>query len=970
MKIMHRLAVKGLKMNKSRTIATFIAIALSMTLVTIIANTVVGLKESSYDFYIRQYGNYDVYLNMKDPTEENIEKIRLSRDVDEVYLCQDIGVAPFTDSTSKFRKNIFIESCSENYFEKCYNFSLKEGRYPQKPDEVVLSKDFVDYSSKKYKIGDELTLDIGTYHAEYETDTGEIEEQLLGLDDVGIYTYDSEFVKSFKKTYKVVGILESEPYADRGFGYSYHVNIYGYTDLSDNISSALDEWEYGKSIYVKVNNGNQDNSIDFISDITGINRADIYNEIYGFNDFDEYEEEEEGVQKELEQCEFHIVGIGVNESLYDGLKVYKTYESFIFYVTLGIILLVMAASIFIIKNSFAISVTEKTVMYGKLSTVGATPKQIRNSIFFEGFILGIFGIVAGLIIGIVGSAVAVLVINNLLLELLSGAYSGFNLIFSVSWAAMAAAVVLGAATIFLSALAAAVRASKISPIEAVRNNKEIRINKNKKNVFKSPKWVSRIFGAGGKIAWKNMKRSKRQYRTVIVSIIVSVSIFIGIFSFVNYSLYTYSSTILHYNYNMTVGINTLKDDGSYMSFNEIGDTYGEIAKYDEIDDYSYNFGNYSYFVYNIPDSKLPKNINDYYNTIEYDRSTAFSYSQECGFVDDAPIDGADGVAESDSKWKDISDYADLVAFDDDNYKKLLEKLGYTYDEMKDKAILVNLNKGGKAVDGDTTNLVYQQIKYMEDPVGYTLDMRYHLYDDEQGIYLPEEKHLKLEIGGEITDLSVFKDLIIRDDLDFGTLIVSKEWLWNNHPYKNGIYSTMNIFSSDPAKTEKKLGEEYGNNVYLQNIAGQVSQMNSIATLVQYIVYAIIAVISLIAITNIFNTVTTNMKLRQKEFAMLRSVGMTKREFNRMITLECAFYTVKALIIGIITGIICTVGIHFLFMSIWDTDRIGKALEFIFPWQAVLISIAAVVALVFIITYFSKVKLNKQNIIETIRNDNI
>ena len=965
MKIMHRLAVKGLKMNKSRTIATFIAIALSMTLVTIIANTVVGLKESSYDFYIRQYGNYDVYLNMKDPTEENIEKIRLRRDVDEVYLCQDIGVAPFTDSTSKFRKNIFIESCSENYFEKCYNFSLKEGRYPQKPDEVVLSKDFVDYSSKKYKIGDELTLDIGTYHAEYETDTGEIEEQLLGLDDVGIYTYDSEFVKSFKKTYKVVGILESEPYAYRGFGYSYHVNIYGYTDLFDNISSALDEWEYGKSIYVKVNNGNQDNSIDFISDITGINRADIYNEIYGFHDFDEYEEEEEGVQKELEQCEFHIVGIGVNDSLYDGLKVYKTYESFIFYVTLGIILLVMAASIFIIKNSFAISVTEKTVMYGKLSTVGATPKQIRNSIFFEGFILGIFGIVAGLVIGIVGSAVAVFVINNLLLELLSGAYSGFNLIFSVSWAAMAAAAVIGSATIFFSALAAAVRASKISPIEAVRNNKEIRINKNKKNVFKSPEWVSRIFGAGGKIAWKNMKRSKRQYRTVIVSIIVSVSIFIGIFSFVNYSLYTYSSTVMHYNYNMQLDIETLEAEGDRMSIKEQEDIFKEIAEYDEIDDYCYHFDDLSTnFVYNIPDSKLPKNINDYYTTIGYKQYSRYEYNEGVGFES---IDKEEAIK---PKWKNISGSASLVAFDDDNYKKLLKKLGYTYDEMKDKAILVNVNLAGKVVDGDPTNLVFQQIKYMEDPVGFTLDMRYHLRDHENFKYLPEEKHLELEIGGEITDLSTFKDWIIRDNLYYCALIVSKEWLCKNHPDPDYfIDSAMNISSSDPAKTEQRLGEEY-DKIYLQNIAGQVSQMNSVATLVQYIVYAIIAVISLIAITNIFNTVTTNMKLRQKEFAMLRSVGMTKREFNRMITLECAFYTVKALIIGVITGIICTVGIHFLFVGMWDTDRIGKALEFIFPWQAVLISIAAVVALVFIITCFSKVKLNKQNIIETIRNDNI
>lgn len=958
MKIMHSLTLKGLKMNKSRTIVTIVAIALSMTLITIIANTVAGVKESFYDFYVKHYGNYDVYLSLKEPTKENIEKIKLNRNVEEVYFYEEIGAVPFEDSTSKFRKNIFIKSCSENYFEKCYDFSLKEGRYPQKPDEVVLSKDFVDYSSKKYKLGDELTVDVGTYHAEYETETGQTENYVLGLEDYGITYYNAKFVKSFQKTYKIVGILESEPYDTNNF--NYHVNIYGYTDLSDNISTALDEWEYGKSIEIKIDNGNRDNSVDFISDLTGIDSGEIYNEIYGFNP-----DNDNTVQKKLEQCEFHITNISVHESLYNALKTYQQYDSFIFYVSLGIILLVMAASIFIIKNSFAMSVTEKTVMYGKLSTVGATPKQIRNSIFFEGFILGIFGIVAGLIIGIVGSAVAVLVINNLLLEMLSGMYSGFNLIFSVSWAAIAAAVVLGTATIFLSALAAAIRASRISPIEAVRNNKEIRINKNKKNVFKSPKWVSRVFGVGGKIAWKNMKRSKRRYRTVIVSIVVSVAIFIGIFSFVNYSLYTYSSTLMHYNYNMQVAVDSLEVDGEYMSAQEQEDIFKEIAGYKEIDDYSYCFSDLSnYFVYDIPNSKLPKNINDYYTTYVYEQYSRYKYDEGYGF------DYIDEKQSIKPKWKNISGSANLVAFDSNNYKRLLKKLGYSYDEMKDKAILVNVNKAGKIVDGDPANLDYQQIKYMEDPVGFTLDMRYHLYDHENCKYLPEEKHLKLEIGGEITDLITFKDWIIRDDLYYGTLIVSEEWLFKNHPDPDYIYSTMNISSSDPVKTEKKLGEEYSNNIYLQNIAGQVRQMNSLATLVQYIIYAIIAVISLIAITNIFNTVTTNMKLRQKEFAMLRSVGMTKREFNRMITLECAFYTVKALIIGTIMGIICTVGIHFLFVGMWDTDRIGKALEFIFPWQAVLISIAAVVALVFIITYFSKVKLNKQNIIETIRNDNI
>ena len=954
MRIMHRLTLKNLKMNKSRTVITIIGIALSMVLITIITNSTESLKESLYDFVMRTNGNYDVSFDMEEPTSENIEKINLNRNTEEVYLYQVIGASPFKNSTSKFRKYIFMNSYSENFYEKCYDFSLKEGHYPQKPDEIVLSRDFMEYSSKEYKPGDKLTLDMGTFYKETEIgETGETVNMQVSLDDYYIlFDEDVRFAKSFTKTYTVVGILESEMTADYDTG-SYHVNIYGYTDLSDNIQTVFDGGTY-KTISVKIHDGSMDNSIDFISDLTGIDRNDIFDEVCGFH-YGELEQSE--TQKKLAECEFHISNIGINEGLYNSIESYRKTMDGAFYAVVGLIVLIMAASVFIIKNSFSISVTEKTVMYGRLSTVGATPKQIRNSIFFEGFILGAVGISVGLLIGIGGSALTVMLANNLLHEILGG----LNIVLSVSWLSAAAAVLLGALTIFLSSLSAAVRAEKISPIEAVRNNKEIRIKKNKKNVFKTPKLINKLFGAGGKLAWKNMKRSRRQYRTVVISIVVSVSIFIGIFSFVSYALYFYDTTVSSYNYNIELYLSDYAGSDEYLSFDEKEAVFEDIAKYDEIDDYSYTFDDSSiYLIYDIPDNKLPKNIKDYIHTGELDPMKEYVYSEETGFTfRDEPQEG----------WNNISDEARLIAFDDRNYKKLLKKLGYSYDEMKDKAVLVNVNQADLLADKEKGEFEAHTIKYMEDPVGYKLDMRYHLYDKQTELYLPEEKHLSLEIGGEITDLSEFKDWIIRDDLYYGSLIVSKEWLLKNYPDTSRIESNMYISSSDPVKTEQRLGK-IDQKIYINNISNEARKINSVASLVQELVYGIIAIISLIAVTNIFNTVTTNMKFRQKEFAMLRSVGMTKHEFNRMITLECSFYTVKALLIGVITGTLETVVIHYLFTNMWNEDIMGKPLEFILPWQSVLISTAAVAVLVFVTTCFSKLKLNKQNIIETIRNDNI
>ena len=132
--------------------------------------------------------------------------------------------------------------------------------------------------------------------------------------------------------------------------------------------------------------------------------------------------------------------------------------------------------------------------------------------------------------------------------------------------------------------------------------------------------------------------------------------------------------------------------------------------------------------------------------------------------------------------------------------------------------------------------------------------------------------------------------------------------------------------------------------------------------IKIFLYGFISVITLIGVTNIFNTITSNMELRQKEFAMLKSVGMTKKEFNRMINLETVFYGTKSLIYGITLGMIGTYFIYRAFKNNITT--------FAFPGIAIAISVVAVFILIFVIMKYSVRKINKQNTIETIRKENI
>ena len=133
--------------------------------------------------------------------------------------------------------------------------------------------------------------------------------------------------------------------------------------------------------------------------------------------------------------------------------------------------------------------------------------------------------------------------------------------------------------------------------------------------------------------------------------------------------------------------------------------------------------------------------------------------------------------------------------------------------------------------------------------------------------------------------------------------------------------------------------------------------------IEIFLYGFITVITLIGVTNIFDTISTGMSLRAREFAMLRSVGMTNREFNRMIRLESLMYGSKSLLIGLPAGIL---------ISILFYTKLGRELhaEFIFPFKAVLISIVAVFIIVFITMHYSVSKIGKQNIIETIRRENV
>ena len=287
------------------------------------------------------------------------------------------------------------------------------------------------------------------------------------------------------------------------------------------------------------------------------------------------------------------------------------------------------------------------------------------------------------------------------------------------------------------------------------------------------------------------------------------------------------------------------------------------------------------------------------------------------------------------------DYITIFAVGKEEYMRFLNKNGLKYEDVKDKVILKDSTK-----------------TYIDSKKTYSM---YRVYDYKKGDYISasiDGKSIDLEIAAIVDSVPMG---LQNDYYSNGMLIVSDEFF---DKYKNKDDMSVSLYadSSNPSELEE-FAKKSSAVKYVENIETMVKEQSAMWLVISIFLYGFIAVISLIGVTNIFNTITTNMELRQKEFANLKSIGMTKKEFNRMIRLESVLYGGKALVIGIPIGI----GLSYL---LFKSFGIGYEMTYELPLKAIGISIIAVVVLIWVIMRFSLKKINKQNIIETIRKDNI
>ncbi|MCI8396543.1 MAG: ABC transporter permease [Clostridia bacterium] len=512
----------------------------------------------------------------------------------------------------------------------------------------------------------------------------------------------------------------------------------------------------------------------------------------------------------------------------------------------------------------------------------------------------LYGIISGL------GAIYILlkIVGALLGEFLFEGIDG--ILFSANIWAIIISIVLGFVTIYLSAFISAKRASKVNPIELLRNSAEIKIKPNK---LKVPKIIAKLFKTGGILAYKNLKRSKKKYRTTVISIAVSVCIFITMNTYITNMFDISSKYYKDQDYN--IRISSGREEVDLKQFLTLDGIEKSFLQYQE------EHSNY-FRIYD--KTKLePNNPYEEYFEGEYV-----------------------GI--------------EFVGLDDETFKSYVKKIGGDYEKLKDQVILIDdyeyMERVGDKVIAETRRIY--NYKEGEEIKGRYGNSGTKMVDDKPVEIFQNDKEISFKIG-KITDTKPYGR---ENSYYYGGYIVLNVDRCQTVNFK---LEYVSIQSDNPDLLEQKIVAT-NNNAYVRNLEREAKENKSMLLVIEIFLYGFIGVITLIGVTNIFNTITSNMELRQKEFAMLKSIGMTKKEFSRMINLETVFYGTKSLLYGIILG---TGGTLLLYNAIKDNLK-----EFQWPIIATVLASVSVFILIFIIMKYSVRKINKQNTIETIRKDNI
>ena len=901
MNVFHKVTVESLKKNRVRTIVTIVGIILSAAMICAVTTFA-----SSFYNYIGEYYKY-VYGDWHGSAErvewQTFTTAWGTAGIEEATYNQILGYAN-VNSENEFKPYLYIIGGEPEAFVKKMPVHLLSGREPKDSTEIILPEHLETNGDVKYSLGDTITLEIG-------------ERMLDGYaltQNNPCYLHDEKGNEI--PNGETLQIKETRTYTVVGFYERLHYKLEEYTAPGYTAITVVDkEW-------------------------TGDYRFDVYfkmekpKEIYNFIK------------------EYNIEGqVNTDLLMLHGVSTYNSVGVVLSSLAAIVIALIMFGSISLIYNAFSISVSERTKQFGLLSSVGATKKQLRKMVLYEAVVVSSIGIPLGVLSGIAGIGVTLNIIGDKFKSF------GFpmDMKLSVSGISIVIAVIVAFVTVLLSAWIPSKRAMRVSAVEAIRQNMDIHA---KSKDVKTSKLVYKLFGLPGMLANKHYKRSKKKYRATVVSLFMSILLFVSASAFTDYLMAAAVDGISPYEYDFTF-YSEMEDFNQFIQEELLEELKACKAITDVV--YQQGLGSTGYVANENLTKEYVAVADEHVDGPTTKDGTHTGVFTSISFVNDAEFRNLLKQYRLDEKEYMNPDAPLAIAIDDNQF----------FDSEKGQYLHVDVIKG---------NEVEVSVELQRDFEGYNLD---EVYEDKDGE--PTYCYINVETG-EKMDLSL-QDTQREYTLKAGKVLREEPYyerdVWNCqlkllYPQSmkaivlpeidmNDSTYTYYMKSENPSESRnevKTLLSDRGINANNFNDYAEAEEENrNIVTLIQVFAYGFIILISLIAAANVFNTISTNISLRRREFAMLKSVGMTSKGFNRMMNFECLLYGSRALLYGLPAS----VGVTYL---IYLAMAAGYDAGFRLPWAAIGIAVLSVFLVVFVTMMYSMSKIKKDNPIDALKNENL
>lgn len=858
MNIIQKVTWKCMKAAKRRTMVTIFGVILSVAMIAAVST----IAQSFQDLMLRNarsnFGDFE--MEFYDVPAKQAEKLVKDSRIKESLISYHDTCAFLKDVKDAQRQYIQLQVYDMEHLH-LNALQLVKGTLPRQKDEILLSESFMETSGTAWKIGDSITLPIGYT---VQKDGSRSYSQWNSDDATG-----ESFHQTGERTFRITGIMDDGKVHFGSQNYAFYLPFQGNEGTLDN--------RYVISFTMKERT------------------ASIY----------------EDAQQLAEDYGLQDVQINPNNTLlmFYGINDDNGFMTTITLATGMVALIIMIGSISLIYNAFAISLSQRSRYLGMLASIGATQKQKRSSVFFEAFVIGAFAIPIGILCGYAGIGITFLCIQSLIQGMFE---TMVELRLVITWQSVLVSVLFSFIVLLISAWLPARRASRITPIDALRQNQDVSIRV--KDVRRT-RWIRKWFGFSAALGAKNMKRSRHRYYATLFSLIISMVLFMTAYSF---------STFISQAFSMAQGEIPADVTNGYSQ--PEGDAIREQL------------------------SRLPSAEEFLYmeSVTLQDHSTAAYSDQLQQLLDEQG-------RHFDEPQQRLS--FEIIALNDQSFARYAGEVNASMEDFTGsdaQAILLNKLTCKK----ENTFTDYRLLENAEKGMTLQAAMDKRSYETAIHVAAVSEVHPWF-MPANVDDIHTIYLItneqsmrILKKQLQLTQDMLSMKFQYrSSQPYALENELTQ-LQSQHPAGT-----------IFKSNIRALKDRQNQLSLFLNVFLYGFVALILLVSAANIYNTISTGIALRRREFAMLKSIGITPGAFRAMIRMEIMQYLGRTMLFGIPLTLLVIYGVYAVLQR-------NFAFAFAFPWQGLLFIILLLAALLFMSMRLALQAMKHDNLMETIRQESI